>query len=101
MPIDNSASAQSQVPVPVDDATKWWGQSMTIWGVLLTTVTTVLPTIGPLIGLDLSAELSRQLGDGIVRVVQSIGGLAGTVLAILGRARASAPLERRMMQVRV
>lgn len=89
------------IPAQTDDTTKWWGQSMTIWGVLLTTVTTVLPTVGPLIGLDISSELARQLGDGVVRVIQSTGGLAGTVMAILGRVRATAPLERRMMQMRV
>jgi hypothetical protein len=39
----------------------------------------------------------RQLGDQIVAVVQALGGLIGTILAIWGRARATAPLERRQL----
>ena len=51
--------------------TKWWGQSVTIWGVIITTLSTVLPAFGPLIGLDITAELIRQLGDQIVVIAQA------------------------------
>ena len=55
---------------------------MTIWGVIITTLSTVLPAFGPLLGLDITAELIRQLGDQIVVVVQAVGGLIGTILTI-------------------
>ena len=76
---------------------KWWGQSMTIWGVIITTLSTVLPAFGPLLGLDITAELIRQLGDQIVVIVQAVGGLVGTILTIWGRARATTTLERKQL----
>ena len=89
-------TTQPASPVAAPD-TKWWGQSMTIWGVIITTLSTVLPAFGPLLGLDITAELIRQLGDQIVVVVQAVGGLIGTILAIWGRARATASLERKQL----
>jgi hypothetical protein len=89
-------TTQPATPVAAPD-TKWWGQSMTIWGVIITTLSTVLPAFGPLLGLDITAELIRQLGDQIVVVVQAVGGLIGTILAIWGRARATASLERKQL----
>ena len=89
-------TTQPTTPVAAPD-TKWWGQSMTIWGVIVTTLSTVLPAFGPLLGLDITAELIRQLGDQIVVVVQAVGGLIGTILAIWGRARATTSLERKQL----
>ena len=77
--------------------TKWWAQSVTIWGVIITTLATVLPTLGPLFGLDITAELIRQLGDQIVVIAQALGGLIGTILTIWGRARATTSLERKQL----
>lgn len=102
------APAQQQEQAPMTDTTenattpevpdgKWWGQSMTIWGVIITTLSTVLPAFGPLLGLDITAELIRQLGDQIVVIVQAVGGLIGTILTIWGRARATTTLERKQI----
>ena len=62
---------------------------MTIWGIVVTTLSTVLPALGPLLGLNITAELIRQLGDNVVVFGQAAGGLIGTILAIYGRVRAS------------
>jgi hypothetical protein len=70
---------------------------MTIWGVIVTTLSTVLPAIGPALGLNITADLIQQLGDNVVVFGQALGGLVGTVLAIYGRVRASAPLQRRQV----
>jgi uncharacterized protein (TIGR02594 family) len=78
-------------------AAKWWGHSMTIWGAVITTLSTVLPTVGPLLGLDITPELARQLGDQVVLAVQAVGGLAGIILTIYGRVRATTMLERRQV----
>ncbi len=80
-----------------DAGPKWWAHSMTVWGVVVTTLSTVLPALGPVLGLNITAELIRQLGDNVVLFGQALGGLVGTVLAIYGRVRASAPLERRQV----
>jgi hypothetical protein len=80
---------------PASADSKWWGQSMTIWGVVITFLSTVLPTMGPLLGLNITADLVHQIGDQVVQVVQSIGGLVGTILTIYGRTRATTLLERR------
>ena len=78
---------------------KWWAASMTIWGAAITALSTVLPVVGPLLGLNISADLVQQLGDQIVVLAQAAGGVAGTILTIYGRARATTPLERRQVNL--
>ena len=96
------AQSQSSIDNAADpEATKWWGHSLTIWGSLLTAATTVLPVIAPLLGLDLSAEIVRQLGDQSMHVAQAIGGLVGTLMALYGRSRASTRLERREVRLQL
>ena len=74
---------------------KWWGQSMTVWGALITAASTVLPLLGPALGLELTPDLVRQLGEQTITVAQAIGGLIGILMTIVGRSRASTRLERR------
>lgn len=78
---------------------KWWASSITIWGAIITALSTVLPIVGPLLGLDIPPELVHQLGDQVVLVAQAIAGLAGTILTIYGRARATTALQRRQVTV--
>ena len=78
---------------------KWWPQSKTVWGALITAVTTLLPVIGPLAGINVSGELVKILGDQAVVVVQAVGGLFGTLLTLYGRAHATGPLVRLMVKV--
>jgi len=80
---------------------KWWGQSMTIWGALLTALSTVLPLIGPALGIDLTADLIQKLGQDIVVFVQAAGGLIGTILTILGRVRATTALTRKPLSLKL
>ena len=80
---------------------KWWGESLTIWGVIVTALSTVLPVIGPVIGLDISGEMVRMLGEQVVQITQAIGGLVGTLMAIYGRMRAEVPIERRAVSLRL
>jgi len=112
-----STPAQEMQPMPADRTTdfpsipasetepategKWWGQSMTIWGALLTAMSTVLPLLGPILGLDLTPELVQRLGQDIVILVQALGGVIGTVLTILGRVRATTLLERRPVRLKL
>ncbi len=65
---------------------------MTIWGAVITALSTVLPTLGPLFGIDISADLIQQAGDQIMSTLQAIGGLIGTAIAIYGRVRANEQL---------
>lgn len=80
-------------------ATKWWGESLTVWGAIITAASTVIPALGPVIGLDITGEMVRQLGGQAVQVVQALGGLAGTLMTIYGRVRATARIERRPVTV--
>ena len=77
--------------------TKWWASSMTIWGAVVTALSTVLPVVGPVLGLHIPPELIHQLGDQAVILAQAAGGVAGTILTIYGRARATTALERRQV----
>jgi lysozyme family protein len=85
------------LPVPA----KWWGHSMTIWGTLITALTTVLPLLGPALGLDIKPELVRQLGDNLVVAAQAVTGLVGTIMALYGRVAATTQLERRNVTLHI
>ena len=73
--------------------TKWWGHSITIWGVIVTTLTTVLPIVARALGYDLSAQVVQDLGSQLTALMQALGGIAGIVMTIVGRARATQPLN--------
>lgn len=105
-PLPNPIDAKERPSMPAPDLTasmptapkpdaKWWGNSLTIWGALLTAATTVAPAVFSAFGLDVPLDLVQRLGADAVAVVQAIGGLVGTVMTIAGRTRASTRLERR------
>ena len=81
----------------MNDKPKWWAQSMTIWGVIITALTTVLPVVGPLLGYDISADMVAQFGEQVGQIIQAMGGVVGTLMAVFGRLRTTAPLERRKL----
>jgi hypothetical protein len=103
MPADRTTDFPSIPSTPIETApdSKWWGQSMTIWGALLTAMSTVLPLLGPILGLDLTPELIQRLGQDVVLLFQALGGVIGTVLTILGRMRATTLLERRPVRLKL
>jgi len=82
-------------PKPTAATPAWWS-SMTIWGTLLTAITTVLPVLGVVIGIKITPDLAERLGQDIVLVVQAVGGLIGTIMALLGGSRAVALLQERV-----
>lgn len=100
--MSNAAPAPS-TPASVEEPVlpKWWGDSLTVWGTLVTAAATVIPAFGPLIGLDLTPALVKQLGAETLAVAQAVAGLAGTVIAIYGRARATQPLMRRDLSLKL
>ena len=80
---------------------KWWLQSRTIWGALITAAATVVPVLGPLIGIELPGEVVRQAGEQTISAVQALSGLFGTLLTIYGRLSATAPLVRMAVSLKV
>jgi uncharacterized protein (TIGR02594 family) len=80
---------------------KWWGQSMTIWGAVITAAATLIPSLGPILGLDITAAMVREIGDEVLTVVQAVTALFGTLLTIYGRARAVLPLSRRSIMLKI
>jgi hypothetical protein len=101
MPTTTDADpAAAPVPLPAPDS-KWWAQSMTIWGAIITAAATVAPVLGPRLGIDISPELVQQFGEQVLSTAQAGGGLLGTILTIYGRVRATTPLARRQITMRV
>jgi uncharacterized protein (TIGR02594 family) len=86
--------APTAKPEAVTETKGWW-QSMTIWGTLLTAITTVLPLLGVVLGISITPELAAQIGQDIVTIIQVFGGLIGTLMALFGRARATTLLQIR------
>jgi lysozyme family protein len=93
--------AMADATAPATQSPQWWAHSLTVWGTIVTTAATVLPVVGPLIGLDLTPQLVQALGDGVVQVAQAIGAVVGIVMTIWGRSRATGPLERRTVTLQL
>jgi len=80
---------------------KWWGESLTIWGTIVTALSTILPLVAPLFGFDITSDMVQQFGATVTQLIQIIGGLTGTGMAIYGRARAGSDLTRRTVNVKL
>ncbi|MBS0251038.1 MAG: TIGR02594 family protein [Proteobacteria bacterium] len=78
-----------------DDSAKWWAQSKTLWGTIITAAATVLPLVAPVIGVSLPADVIQTFGDQAITAAQAVTGLVGTALAIYGRFTASTVLSIR------
>lgn len=99
---DTTPFPQTPTPAPTADLDgKWWGHSMTVWGALITAATTVLPLLGSAFGFNLTPDLIERLGQDLVVLAQAIGGVVGTVITIIGRARASTTLSRRPVRLQL
>jgi hypothetical protein len=64
-------------------------------------VDTTAPTLAPLIGLRLTPDQIQTVGDAVIVLTQALGGLGGTAMTLVGRARASAPLVRRQVTLQL
>lgn len=95
--------AMTTEPTPSAPAAepKWWGQSLTIWGAVVTGLAAVLPAVGPAFGLNVSPATVHTAADQIMGIAQAITGLAGTLAAIYGRTRAVQPLVQRTVTLKV
>ena len=91
-------AAQPDASNPAQPA-KWWGESLTIWGALLTGLTTVAPAVFAAFGIDISADLLQRLGGQATTAIQAVAGLIGTLMTIYGRARATTALQRRTVSL--
>jgi len=80
-------------------ASKWWGNSLTIQGALVTAASALLPAIGGMIGIDVDSL--RILGSQTVNVVQAFGALVGSAMTVIGRTRAYQPLAQQSVTVRI
>ena len=90
-----SDATNGQTQAAGDDDGKWWAHSKTMWGTLITAAATVIPAIGPALGIALPADIIQTFGDQAITTVQALAGLFGTVLAIYGRLKADTPLALR------
>ena len=78
---------------------KWWGNSLTIRGALLSAASAALPAVAAIVGID--GETIRLLGEQTVVAIQAVGGVVGMALTVAGRVRATVPLIRRSVTVQV
>ena len=93
-PADPSTNDELALP-------KWWGNSTTIWGALITGLAAVLPAIAPAVGLEIPREAVTESAEQIGAIVQAATGLAGTIITIFGRIRATRPIARREIKLMI
>ncbi|MDX2259402.1 MAG: TIGR02594 family protein [Hyphomicrobiaceae bacterium] len=99
---DTRMAKATPVGKPAAEPTgKWWGHSLTIWGALTTAAAALAPMAGTMLGIELDAETVRQLGSETVTAAQAVAALLGTVMTVYGRIRATQPLQRRAIELKV
>ena len=91
----------TDVSTPTQAQPKWWGESITIWGAVVTGLAAVLPAIGPALGLDVSSTTVHTVAGQITNIAQALVGLVGTLTAVYGRVRAQQPLVQRTLTLKV
>lgn len=76
---------------------KWWGRSLTVWGVIISTLSTVGPFLFPVLnamGVPISMELLTIVDEFVRNGHGILGQVIGAGMAIYGRLRATQPLTR-------
>lgn len=107
MPAQTKPTTQNQGDTDMTETTamtgepKWWGHSLTVWGAIVTAMAAILPALGPLLGIEITGDMVRQLGTDVGAIAQAIAGVIGTLMTLAGRARAVQPLMRRDVRMRV
>lgn len=76
------------------------GHSLTVWGTIVTILSTVVPALAPVTGVDVTGDLVRDAGEQVVDAMQAVGALIGTLMTIYGRMRATAPLQRSLLKAK-
>ena len=106
--IDADQNSQSQQQGDADmtetsneTTTKWWGHSITIWGTIVSALAVVVPAVGPAVGVDISGDLVQNAGDDVVSAIQAVAALVGTLMTIYGRVRATQPITRRTLSLKI
>ncbi|MGE0053153.1 MAG: TIGR02594 family protein [Hyphomicrobium sp.] len=103
----SSKGERSMEPITYPDTSddqssaKWWGHSKTIWGAMITAAATLAPVLGPLLGIDLSGDVVRQIGEQGASAIQAVMALIGTLLTIYGRVTAVSQLSRRDLSLKL
>lgn len=63
---------------------KWIVWSRTAWGAVIMFVTAVLPVVGPVLGINLTAADLAGLGDSGTNLINAVGAFGGAVLTLVG-----------------
>lgn len=98
-PMSNEQTASASNPTA--DIAKWWGNSSTIWGAVVTGLAAVLPALGPAFGVSITPDTIHTGADQVTAIVQALVGLAGTIATIRGRANATQPLKLKLVTLKI
>jgi uncharacterized protein (TIGR02594 family) len=72
---------------------KFWLQSLTVWGAIITIAAVAIPEIGKLVGYDVTPEMIKDIGTHGAAIVQSVASLIGAIMVVYGRMRATKPIR--------
>ena len=73
--------------------TKYFAKSVTIWGVLITFLTAVIPVLGPMFGFTFVPADIAQLGKAGTDFINGLGAMIGVFMTLYGRWNATLPLS--------
>lgn len=94
-------SQTSTAADPTADIAKWWGNSSTVWGAVVTGLAAVLPALGPAVGVSITPDTIHTGADQVGAIVQALAGLVGTIATIRGRVNATQPLKLKMVSIKI
>ena len=79
---------------------QWVVKSLTIWGLIITIMTAVIPVAGvlsPDISGTLTPEWITGLNDSVVKAINAIGVLVGSVMVLIDRLRATGEVKKTLV----
>jgi len=100
-PMSNDQTSQSSSNDQVFDSSKWWGNSTTIWGAVVTGMAAVVPVLGPAIGVTITPDTVHTGADQVSAIVQAVIGLMGTIATIRGRVNATQSLSQKLVSLKI
>ena len=74
------------------DHEKIFLKSKTIWGWVVMMAASAAPVFGPILGVDVDAAEINQVGTSVTEWLTATGAVVGSVMIIVGRFTAKAPV---------
>lgn len=80
---------------------KWWLESITMWGAIITAVAAYAPYISFFTGFPINEDMVRLFGEAVTIAMQNTGIAVGILLTVVGRLKAKTSLTSKELRFKL